>query len=263
MLRTIAPEPISKNGLFETETFGWTHTQLALEAFPRTRSGMEGLFCASILKLMHAVEIGGAFDPQIGRPTKELHTMCGLLLLGEYRNWNVEQTSNAWCFDASVQFALSLPRDKQNMSERTVDSDLQLLRDNEAAQDNSETVTVEIIREVRIAVKKQRLDSTSIFSNMVRFGRLKLQANFRTTPHAAKRPHPAVSCRPNVSRLCYSQFSRRQREKITNPTRSGRFRIYVFAFASCKGHDRFLPISARAVYSKRKGLFFVRYSAIE
>jgi len=234
MLRTIAPEPISKNGLFETATFGWTHTLLTPEAF----------------------------DTQIGRPTKELHTMCGLLLLGEYRNWNVKQTSNAWCFDASVQYALSLPRDKQNMSERTVDSDRQLLRDNEAAQDNSETVTVEIIREVGIAVKKQRLDSISIFSNMVRFGRLKRQANFRT-PHAAKRPHLAVSCRPNVSRLCYSQFSRRQREKITNRNRRGRFRIYVFAPASCKGHGRFLPISERAVYSKRKGLFFVRYSAIE
>jgi len=28
--------------------------------------------------------------------------MCGLLLFGEYRNWTVEQTAGAWCFDVSV-----------------------------------------------------------------------------------------------------------------------------------------------------------------
>jgi len=107
---------------------------------------MEGLFCASILKLIPAAEFGEAFDPQIGRPTKELHAMCGLLLLGEYRIWSVEQTANAWCFDASVQFALNLPRDKQNISERTVDNYRQLLRESEAAQDIFESVTGEIIR---------------------------------------------------------------------------------------------------------------------
>ena len=167
---------IIQNGLFDSEKFGWWHTELAPEAFRRLSNGMEGLFRASILKLMPAAEVGEAFDPQIGRPTKELHAMCGLLLLGEYRNWSVEQTANAWCFDASVQFALNLPRDKQNISERTVDNYRQLLRESEAAQDIFETVTGEIIREMGIAIKKQRLDSTHIFSDMARFGRLKLLA---------------------------------------------------------------------------------------
>jgi len=176
MRHIVVPESLSQNGLFDSEKFGWWHTQLAPEAFRRLSNGMEGLFRASILKLMPAAEVGEAFDPQIGRPTKELHAMCGLLLLGEYRNWSVEQTANAWCFDASVQFALNLPRDKQNISERTVDNYRQLLRESEAAQDIFETVTGEIIREMGIAIKKQRLDSTHIFSDMARFGRLKLLA---------------------------------------------------------------------------------------
>ena len=176
MRNIVNPEPLLQNGLFDTEKFGWWHTQLAPEAYRRLSNGMEGVFRASILKLMPAVEIGEAFDPRIGRPTKELHAMCGLLLLGEYRNWSVEQTASAWCFDASVQFALNLPRDNQSISERTVDSYRQLLRESESAQVIFEEVTGEIIREMGLEIKKQRLDSTHIFSDMARFGRLKLLA---------------------------------------------------------------------------------------
>jgi hypothetical protein len=176
MRRIVVPEPLSQNSLFDTEKFGWWHTQLAPEAFLRLSVGMEGVFRASILKLMPAEELGECFHAFLGRPTKELHAMCGLLLLGEYRNWTVEETANAWCFDASVQFALNLPRDKQSISERTVDNYRQLLRENEMAQDIFEKVTGEIIREMGLSIKKQRLDSTHIFSDMARFGRLKLLA---------------------------------------------------------------------------------------
>ena len=176
MRNIVVPEPLPQNGLFDTEKFGWWHTQLAPEAFRRLSNGMEGLFRSSILKLMPAVEVGEAFDPQIGRHTKELHAMCGLLLLGEFRNWTVEQTANAWCFDASVQFALNLPRDNQHICDRTVDGYRKLLRENETAQGIFEKVTAEIIRELGIAINKQRLDSTHIFSDMARFGRLKLLA---------------------------------------------------------------------------------------
>lgn len=176
MRHIVVPEPLSQNGLFDTEMFGWWHTQLAPEAFLRLSAGMEGVFRTSILKLMPAGELGESFHAFLGRPTKELHAMCGLLLLGEYRNWTVEQTANAWCFDASVQFALNLPRDNQSISERTVDNYRQLLRENEMAQDIFEKVTGEIIREMGLVIKKQRLDSTHIFSDMARFGRLKLLA---------------------------------------------------------------------------------------
>lgn len=176
MRNIVAPEPLPQNSLFDTEKFGWWHTQLAPEALLRLSNGMEGMFRTSILKLMPAAEVGKAFDPLIGRPTKELHAMCGLLLLGEFRNWTVEQTADAWCFDASVQFALNLPRDNQHICERTVDSYRQLLRENETAQGIFEKVTAEIIRELGLAINKQRLDSTHIFSDMARFGRLKLLA---------------------------------------------------------------------------------------
>ncbi len=75
-----------------------------------------------------------------------------------------------------MQFALNLPRDNQHISERTVDNYRQLLRESESAQVIFDEVTGEIIREMGLEIKKQRLDSTHIFSDMARFGRLKLLA---------------------------------------------------------------------------------------
>lgn len=51
-----------------------------------------------------------------------------------------------------------------------------LLRENDLAQSVFETVTAAIVKEMELSIKKQRLDSTHLFSNMARFGRLKLLA---------------------------------------------------------------------------------------
>jgi hypothetical protein len=168
------PDSHSQNSLFDMENAGWQHTQLAPEALAKLDNGIEGIFRRSILKLMPAEEIGKSFDPTKGRPTKELRGVCGLLVFGEFRDWTVEQTANAWCYDASIQYALNLPRDRQYLSERAVDDYRRLLRESEAAQEVFEEVTAAIVRELKLEIKKQRLDSTHINSNMAKFGRLKL-----------------------------------------------------------------------------------------
>lgn len=165
-----------QNTLFDMESCGWWHTGLSREAYRRLENGIEGVFRRSVLELMPAEAVGAAFDPSIGRPSKELHAACGLLLLAEYRNWTVDQSADAWCFDASVQYALRLPRDRQHMCPRTVDSYRALLRENDLAQSVFETVTAAIVKEMGLSIKKQRLDSTHLFSDMARFGRLKLLA---------------------------------------------------------------------------------------
>lgn len=168
------PEEPAQNQLFDTSAFGWWHTQLDPSAYQRLADGVEGVFRTSILKLMPVEQVGAAFHPSIGRQTKELYAICGLLLLGEFRNWSVDQTANAWCFDASVQFALNLPRDHQSLCPRTVDNYRQLVREDEIAQEIYEEVTAAIVKEMKLQIGKQRLDSTHIFSDMARFGRLKL-----------------------------------------------------------------------------------------
>ena len=134
------------------------------------------MFRHSILKLMPVDRVGKAFDERMGRPSKELHAACGLLLLAEFRNWTVDQTADAWSFDASVQYALNLPRDRQHISPRTVDNYRALLREEGLAAEVYEIVTSTIVKELDLKIAKQRLDSTHIYSDMARFGRLKLVA---------------------------------------------------------------------------------------
>ena len=49
----------------------------------------QGVFRHVILELMPVEVLGGAFDPAIGRPTKELYSMAGLLVVGFFCNLGV------------------------------------------------------------------------------------------------------------------------------------------------------------------------------
>ncbi len=170
------PADRTQNLLFDADCGAWWLTRLAPEALCRLNQGMEGVLRRSILKLLPAEQLGEHFHAALGRPTKELYAVAGLLLLGEFRDWTIDQTADAWSFDASVQFALNLPCDRQYLCARSLDSYRRLLREDEAAQGIFETVTAALVKELGIELKAQRLDSTHVLSNMARFGRLKLLA---------------------------------------------------------------------------------------
>lgn len=170
------PDDDSQNLLFDADIGAWWHTQLSPQAFRRLEAGMEGLIRRSLLRLLPAGQMARHFHPTVGRPTKELYAVCGLLLLAEFRDLTIDQAADAWSFDASVQFALNLPRDRQYLCARTVDSYRQLLREDEAAQDIFEKVTAALVEELGLEIGRQRLDSTHVLSNMATFGRLKLLA---------------------------------------------------------------------------------------
>ena len=57
--------------------------------------GWTGVFRHIILELMPVDTIAGRFDPKLGRPTKELYSMAGLLLLMELTNWTKEDALDA------------------------------------------------------------------------------------------------------------------------------------------------------------------------
>jgi hypothetical protein len=48
------------------------------------------------------------FDPTMGRPTKELYSMAGLLFIMEFRNLTHEEAADASMFSVDVQYALNL-----------------------------------------------------------------------------------------------------------------------------------------------------------
>lgn len=171
-----SPEESEQRLLFDAELGAWWHTQLSPEGLRQLSEGMEGVMRRSILKLLPAEKLGERFHEFLGRPTKELYAMCGLMLLAEFRDLTIDQAASAWSFDASVQYALNLPRDRQYLCPRTLDTYRQLLREDEAAQGVFEEVTTALVKELGVEIGKQRLDSTHVLSNMAKFGRLKLLA---------------------------------------------------------------------------------------
>ncbi|MCX7387879.1 MAG: hypothetical protein NTX48_14540 [Planctomycetales bacterium] len=59
--------------------------------------GWQHVLRQAILKLMPAGKLAEYFDPQMGRPTKELYSMAGLLFIMEFRNWTHEEAAMHTC----------------------------------------------------------------------------------------------------------------------------------------------------------------------
>lgn len=162
--------------LFDLEASAWWSTQLSPGALRRLREGWQGIFQRTILALLErpAQALGAEFDEELGRPSKELYAMSGLLLIAEFQDWTIDEAADAWTLDAGVQFALHLPRDRQYLSARTLDNYRRLLREKVEVQEVFTTVTAALVRELELDIRKQRLDSTHVLSAMAQLGRAQL-----------------------------------------------------------------------------------------
>jgi Transposase DDE domain len=134
----------------------------------------QGVFRHVILELMPVDALGGAFDPSMGRPTKELYSMAGLLVIKEFMNWTKTHALDAYRFNMGVHFALNLDPVAHDLSLRTLERYENIFIENDLAGHVMHEVTTTLVRECGIRVDAQRLDSTHIFSNMASFGRTRL-----------------------------------------------------------------------------------------
>ena len=142
----------------------------------KLESGWEGLMRRVLLGLMPAAELGKNMSERWGRPSKELYSMAGLIFLAESFEWTHEEAARRYSCDSGIQYALNLAHYNQYLCERTYENRLRDFRESELARRVFEEVTSRLVTELDIEIKKQRLDSTHIFSNMAQFGRTKLLA---------------------------------------------------------------------------------------
>ena len=63
--------------------------------YEKLRTGWQGLFHDVLLKLMPAEELAQKFHPDVGRPTKELYSVAGLIFLKNCNDWTDEQAVEA------------------------------------------------------------------------------------------------------------------------------------------------------------------------
>jgi len=142
----------------------------------RIHNGWQGVFRTALLELMPVRQLGEHFHPTIGRPTKELYSVAGLLFLQEFQNWTIPETVEAYLFRTDIQVALNLEPGCDEMCERTFERYRALFLEDEGAGQIMQDVTDRLIDLLEIDIRKQRLDSTHVFSNMASFGRTRLLA---------------------------------------------------------------------------------------
>jgi hypothetical protein len=140
----------------------------------RLLDGWAGVFRHIILELMPVNTISGHFDPGMGRPTKELYSMAGLLLIKEFMNWTKQEALDAYSFRMDVHYALNLEPVTHDISMRTLERYIELFEKDELAKAIMSDVTVRLVELLEINIDRQRLDSTHVFSDMASFGRTRL-----------------------------------------------------------------------------------------
>jgi len=162
---------VDPNQVQSSSEFGNILSPVALR---RLQSSWQFLFRKVILELMPADALAAHFHDVIGRPTKELYSVAGLLLIKEFMNWSNERAADSYMFDVSIQYALNLKPHQQSMCERTVERYNKLFREDELASQIMQQVTVKLVERLELDVSRQRLDSTHVQSNMATFGRTRL-----------------------------------------------------------------------------------------
>jgi hypothetical protein len=140
----------------------------------RLEAGWPAIFRAVILELMPVQALGQHYHPTLGRPTKELYSIAGLLFIQETFDWTNAEAVEAYLFRTDVQFALNLEPGVDELCDRTLERYRQQFIDDDLAAQTMHEVTGRLVELLELDITRQRLDSTHVFSNMASFGRTRL-----------------------------------------------------------------------------------------
>ena len=143
-------------------------------AYKAITNGWQGVFRHVILELLPAGAVAGEFHPSMGRPTKELYSMAGLLFVMEFNDWTKEVAAQAYMLHSDIWYALNLEPGHNSLSSRTIERYQEIFRDNELAKEVMHDVTLRLVQILEQDIAKQRLDSTHVFSDMATFGRTRM-----------------------------------------------------------------------------------------
>ena len=139
-------------------------------------SGWQSIFRAVLLPLMPVGKLGDKLHPVLGRRSKELYSVAGLLFLQEAKNWTNDEAVHAYLFHTDVQFALNLEPGIDEMSLATFERYRAHFLDNDLGVQVMDDITIKLVDELDLHIDQQRLDSTHVFSDMASFGRTRMMA---------------------------------------------------------------------------------------
>ena len=169
-------------------------------------NGWQSIFRAVLLPLMPVGKLGGRLHPFLGRPSKELYSVAGLLFLQEAKGWTNDDAVQAYLFHTDVQFALNLEPGFDQISLCTFERYRALFRDNDLAAQLMNDITMKLVDELDLHIDQQRLDSTHVFSDMASFGRTRMMAvcNKRFLTQVLRHHADTFAALPEVLRQRYA-----------------------------------------------------------
>ena len=144
-------------------------------------SSWAALFRKHLFDKIPVKKIQSRFHATMGRPTKELRTALGVLLLQQMFNLTDEETIRHLAFNTEWHYALDLhweDDESKYLCERTLRLYRTLVMELEIDALLFRLLTDTLLDKFNISTRKQRLDSTHIHSDMRRLSRVEL---FRKT----------------------------------------------------------------------------------
>ena len=148
---------------------------------PKRRKVLEqswsGVFQKKILPVLPVEDLRKHYHDFLGRPTKELYSMIGLMILQQMFNYTDREAVEQFCFNLQWHYALNItnPADKASyVSEKSLWTMRDILA-TEGLQDKLfEKTLARLAKVFDVDMKNQRLDSVHIQSNMRHLGRIGL-----------------------------------------------------------------------------------------
>lgn len=168
-------DPLQQDLLFDPFDF------LGPKRKDRLETGWPALFRHTILEEIPVAEIKQGFHERMGRPTKELRTLLGVLILQQMFDLTDDETLRQLAFNLEWHFAMGLYREDdatKYICERTLRTYRARVMDRQLDGLLFRTLTDALLAKLKIPTPKQRLDSTHLRSDMRRLSRLEL---FRKT----------------------------------------------------------------------------------
>ena len=134
-----------------------------------------GLFRKDILCELPVTELAPFFNCDFGRPSKELHTVIGVLILQQAHDMTDAETVQQLAFNIQWQYALNIFEESDSakyMSLKTLWNMRSIVLSNCLESAVFESITGKLASVFNVCTDKQRIDSVHIQSDMSRLGRI-------------------------------------------------------------------------------------------
>lgn len=137
-------------------------------------------FRNDILPVLPVASMAPFFSESFGRPSKELHTILGVLLLQQMLNLTDDETLDQLSYSIQWHYALNITEETDSAKyfcPKTLWNVRNIASTHNVDSKLFETITDSLVKKFEVDTDYQRLDSVHLKSNMRRLGRISIISN--------------------------------------------------------------------------------------